>query len=76
MTGHRTRAGRSLRRPREPGAGSACPGTRIEQAATGVPLVHTYVLDPATRAYREGEVFTSVVKVAAPFPVRVDLGRL
>ncbi|EXU63730.1 hypothetical protein Z951_34470 [Streptomyces sp. PRh5] len=49
---------------------------RIEQAATGVPLVYTYVLDPATRTYREGDVFTGVVKVAAPFPVRVDLGQL
>ncbi|MFE5157621.1 Uma2 family endonuclease [Streptomyces sp. NPDC056697] len=49
---------------------------RIEQAATGVPLVYTYVLDPVTRTYREGEVFTGVVKVVAPFPVRVDLGQL
>lgn len=49
---------------------------RIEQAATGVPLVYTYVLDPAARVYREGDVFTGVVKVAAPFPVRVDLGQL
>ncbi len=49
---------------------------RIEQAATGVPLVYTYVLGPAVGTYREGEVFTGVVKVAAPFPVRVDLGQL
>ncbi len=49
---------------------------RIEQAATGVPLVYTYVLDPAARVYREGDVFTGVVKVAAPFPMRVDLGQL
>ncbi|WP_406464285.1 Uma2 family endonuclease [Streptomyces sp. NBC_00111] len=47
---------------------------RIEQAATGVPLVYTYVLDPATKAYREGEMFTGVIKAAAPFPVTVDLG--
>ncbi|MFF0262981.1 Uma2 family endonuclease [Streptomyces microflavus] len=46
----------------------------IEQAATGVPIVHTYVLDPATRAYREGEVFTGAIKAAAPFSVTVDLG--
>lgn len=49
---------------------------RVEQAATGVPLVYTYVLDPASRAYRDGEVFTGVVKVSAPFAVEVDLGRI
>ncbi len=27
---------------------------RVEQAATGVPLIYTYVLDPATRTYRTG----------------------
>ncbi|WP_063728118.1 Uma2 family endonuclease [Streptomyces sp. RTd22] len=48
---------------------------RIEQAATGVPLVYTYVLDPASRAYREGDVCTGVVKAAAPFPVEIDLGQ-
>src|SRR3954447_23173444 len=49
---------------------------RVEQAATGVPLVYTYVLDPANRAYRNGDVFTGVVKVAAPFPMEVDLGQI
>lgn len=29
---------------------------RIEQAATGVPLVYTYVLDPARKSYRDGGV--------------------
>ncbi|MDQ0986630.1 Uma2 family endonuclease [Streptomyces sp. V2I9] len=47
---------------------------RIEQAATGVPIVYTYVLDPATRAYRDGEMFTGTVGAAVPFPVTVDLG--
>ncbi|MEO3785396.1 hypothetical protein ABGB12_18860 [Actinocorallia sp. B10E7] len=47
---------------------------RVEQAATGIPLVYTYVLDPAAGVYREGEVFTGVVKVSAPFPVEIDLG--
>lgn len=47
---------------------------RIEQAATGVPIVYTYVLDPATRAYREGEMFTGAIKAAAPCSVTVDLG--
>ncbi|MFJ9545979.1 Uma2 family endonuclease [Streptomyces erythrochromogenes] len=49
---------------------------RIEQAATGVPLMYTYVLDLATRTYRDGDVFTSLVKVSAPFPLEVDLGQL
>ncbi|MER5869432.1 Uma2 family endonuclease [Streptomyces sp. NPDC002044] len=47
---------------------------RVEQAATGVPIVYTYVLDPATRAYRDGELFTGAVKTAVPFSVTVDLG--
>ena len=45
-------------------------------AATGVPLVYTYVLDPATKTYRDGDVFTGVLKVAAPFPVEIDLGQV
>ncbi|MFD9631034.1 Uma2 family endonuclease [Streptomyces violascens] len=49
---------------------------RIEQAATGVPLVYTYVLDPATKTYRDGDMFTGVVKVSAPFPVEIDLGQI
>lgn len=49
---------------------------RIEQAATGVPLVYTSVLDPATRAYRDTEVFAGVVEASAPFPVEVDLGKI
>ncbi|MDX2407761.1 Uma2 family endonuclease [Streptomyces microflavus] len=47
---------------------------RIEQAPTGVPIVCTYVLDPATKGYRDGEMFTGVIKAAAPFSVTVDLG--
>ncbi|GAB3487041.1 Uma2 family endonuclease [Nocardiopsis coralliicola] len=47
---------------------------RVEQAATGLPIVYTYVLDPASRSYRDGEVFTGAVKAAAPFAVTVDLG--
>ncbi|GAQ58444.1 Uma2 family endonuclease [Streptomyces acidiscabies] len=49
---------------------------RVEQAATGVPLVYTYVLDPATRTYRDGDVFTGTVKAVAPFPVEIDLARI
>jgi hypothetical protein len=33
-------------------------------------------LDPATGRYRDSEVFTGVVKLAAPFAVEVDLGQL
>jgi Uma2 family endonuclease len=47
---------------------------RVEQAPTGVPLVYTYLLDPASRSYRDGPVFTGVVDTAVPFPVRIDLG--
>lgn len=47
---------------------------RVEQAATGVPIIHTYVLDPATKVYRDGEMFTGAVKATAPFSVAVDLG--
>ena len=49
---------------------------RFEQAATGAPLVYTYVLDPSTGRYRDGEIFTGAVKVTAPFSVEVDLGQL
>ncbi|MEI5035517.1 Uma2 family endonuclease [Streptomyces sp. S1A(2023)] len=47
---------------------------RVEQAATGVPIVYTHVLDPATKAYRDGEMFTGTVKATAPFSITVDLG--
>ena len=47
---------------------------RIEQAATGVPLTYTYVLDPATERYHEAEVFTGIVKTSAPFALEIDLG--
>jgi Uma2 family endonuclease len=46
---------------------------RVEQAATGVPIVYTYVLDPATGAYREDDLFTGTVKVTAPLAVEIDL---
>jgi len=46
---------------------------RVEQAATGVPLIYTYVLDPATGAYRTGEMFTGAIKVTAPFTTEIDL---
>ena len=49
---------------------------RVEQATTGVPLIYTYVLDPAARAYRDAGVFAGAITVAAPFQVEVDLGRV
>jgi Uma2 family endonuclease len=47
---------------------------RVEQAASGVPLVYTYVLDPASGGYRDGDVFAGVVKAVVPFAVEADLG--
>jgi Uma2 family endonuclease len=49
---------------------------RVEQAATGAPLVYTYVLDPAIGRYRDSEIFTGVVKLAVPFHVEIDLSRV
>jgi len=49
---------------------------RVEQAATGAPLIYTYVLDPASGTYREGDVFAGAVKLAAPFTVDLDLGEV
>ncbi|MGF0314450.1 Uma2 family endonuclease [Nocardia fluminea] len=46
---------------------------RIEQAVNGVPLIYTYILDPASGSYRTGEMFTGTVDISAPFPVKVDL---
>lgn len=48
---------------------------RIEQAANGVPLIYTYILDPATGSYRTGDMLTGAVDVSAPFPVEIDLGK-
>ena len=30
----------------------------------------------ATKTYRDGDVFTGVLKAAAPFPVEIDLGQV
>jgi hypothetical protein len=38
--------------------------------------VYTDVLDSATGRYRDSEIFTGVLKLAAPFPIEVDLGRI
>ncbi|MFD3747114.1 Uma2 family endonuclease [Nocardia sp. NPDC058633] len=49
---------------------------RVEQAATGLPLIYTYILDPATGSYRTGDMFTGVVAASAPFPLEIDLGKI
>lgn len=49
---------------------------RVELSVPGVPIVYTYLLDPATRRYRESDVFTGMVKATVPFPVEVDLTTL
>lgn len=46
---------------------------RAEFAATGIPVVYAYVLDAASKRYREAEVYTGTVKAMAPFPVEIDL---
>jgi len=49
---------------------------RVELTATGAPVVYAYLLDSATRRYREGDVFTGAVKATAPFRVEIDLTTL
>ncbi|WP_246025276.1 Uma2 family endonuclease [Saccharopolyspora antimicrobica] len=49
---------------------------RVEQSVPGVPLVYTYLLDPASRVYRDGDVFTGVVKAVAPFSVEIDISTI
>jgi Uma2 family endonuclease len=49
---------------------------RVEQAANGALLLYTYVLDPVIRRYRGGEVFTDVVRLAAPFLFEIDLRQI
>jgi hypothetical protein len=38
-----------------------------------IPVVYAYLLDSASRRYRDGEVFTGLVKATVPFPVDIDL---
>ena len=48
----------------------------VEQPPAGVPVVYTYVLDPAAKAYRGGEIFAGLIDASAPFPIKVDVTRL
>lgn len=49
---------------------------RVELTPAAVPVVYTYLLDSASRSYREGDVFTGGVKATVPFRVEVDLTNL
>jgi Uma2 family endonuclease len=46
---------------------------RAELTATGIPVVYSYLLDSASNRYREGEVFTGLIKATVPFQVEIDL---
>jgi Uma2 family endonuclease len=49
---------------------------RVELTPTRIPVVYTYLLDSASRRYRDGDVYTGLVKATVPFPVEVDLSIL
>jgi hypothetical protein len=38
--------------------------------------VDTYLLDAASKRYRDSDVYAGLFKAAAPFPVEVDLSTL
>jgi len=46
---------------------------RVELTATGIPVVYSYLLDSASSRYRDGEVFTGLIKATVPFQVEIDL---
>jgi hypothetical protein len=48
----------------------------VELTPTRIPVVYTYLLDSASRRYRDGDVYTGFVKATVPFPVEVDLSIL
>jgi hypothetical protein len=49
---------------------------RVELTPAHIPVVYTYLLDPASRRYRDGDVYTGLFKATVPFPVEVDLSTL
>jgi Uma2 family endonuclease len=49
---------------------------RVELTPAGIPVVYTYLLDAASRRYRDGDVHSGGVKATVPFPVEVDLTNL
>jgi Uma2 family endonuclease len=46
---------------------------RVELTATAIPVIYSYVLDSASRRYRDGAVFTGLVKATVPFAIEIDL---
>ena len=48
----------------------------MELTPTRIPVVYTYLLDFASRRYRDGDVYTGLVKATVPFPVKIDLSTL
>jgi Uma2 family endonuclease len=49
---------------------------RVELTPTRIPVVYTYLLDSASRRYREGDLYTGLVKPIVPFPVEVSLSAI
>jgi Uma2 family endonuclease len=49
---------------------------RVELTPTRIPVAYTYLLDSASRRYRDGDVYTGLIEAAVPFPVKVDLSTL
>lgn len=49
---------------------------RVELTPTRIPVVYTYLLDSASRRYRDGDVYIGLVKATAPFQVEIDLSVL
>ena len=45
----------------------------MELTPTRIPVVYTYMLDSASKRYRDGDVYTGFVKAAMYLPVEVDL---
>jgi len=46
---------------------------RVELTPTCIPVVYTYLLDSASRRYRDEAVFTGLVKATVPFQAEIDL---
>jgi hypothetical protein len=49
---------------------------RVELTPTHIPVVYTYLLDSASRRYRDGDVHTGLLKATVPFPIEVDLSAI
>jgi Uma2 family endonuclease len=46
---------------------------RVELTPGGIPVIYSYLLDSASGRYRDGEVFTGLVRATVPFPIEIDL---